>query len=203
MELKSKANYKEIEKSINQRISEISDLHKKNAEEIKSAEKNVSRGEELLAKAVSGNISDFVSAKKRVMDDKEILDAIKDRASILIDNERIKTDYLKKIQRQINEEQTGTARAGVKQIYEALLEVKKLCDELKAEIIRGNNLYSKVYSVYEKDAPAQEKTSLPESIRSYIYKPSIGMNPAEACLYHIENLIRKFEIAPLGTFMKG
>lgn len=166
MNLKTKANYKEIEREIEKKLAEGKLLQG----EVLKAEANFKTAKNNQIKAVNGELNYYL----KTVDEVKTSEALLQKAKLQKSQRRIKPADLEAFQKAIKKEQDRTTREGMKEIKAAEEELLKMCLDLIEEQKKGTELYNKLYSSYKQaasdtEAGRLEIANIKEELSKYFY----------------------------------
>lgn len=191
--MKTKADYRSIEKR-------LENIIEKRSKGIQKADQEIIDEKEKLKKAIdkknlileSGTKEDYLEAcsrEKKIEDSIEFLEAKK--KSILMKN-KVGIEDLKSFINDVNQEQHRITKSGLKEFIEKVDELRNLYNDIIEDQNRGDALLNRVVLLFKEDAPESEIKALSSST-PYLLNPKFTCNYGFNYVVHLEKNLKGFE----------
>lgn len=191
--MKTKADYRSIEK----RLENIIENRSKG---ILKADQEIREEKEKLKKAIdkknlileTGTKEDYLEAcsrEKKIEDSIEFLEAKK--KSILMKN-KVGIEDLKSFINDVNKEQHRITKSGLKEFIEKVDELRNLYNDITEDQNRGDALLNRVVLLFKEDTSEGEIKALSSST-PYLLNPKFTCNYGYNYVFHLEKNLKGFE----------
>jgi len=177
--LKSKADYKEIEKEVNKRI-EKRNKDKSNIEaEIEKEKASLEAAKDNKQKMLeTGTKEEYLSACEKVVRIENALEYLNAKEIQLKKSYKVTKADLEKVKKAIVKEQDRVTREGLREIKEALEKVLGLCNDVLSEQKTGDSIYKALLDSFKADSSEEEIGELmaTSKLLEENYKNTYGLN---------------------------
>lgn len=175
--LKSKADYKEIEKEVNKRI-EKRNKDKSNIEaEIEKEKASLEAAKGNKQKMLeTGTKEEYLSACEKVVRIENALEYLNAKEIQLKKSYKVTKADLERVKKAIVKEQDRVTREGLTEIKEALEKVLGLCNDVLSEQKTGDSIYKALLDSFKADSSAEEIGELTPKLLEENYKNTYGLN---------------------------
>lgn len=187
--LKSKADYKEIEKEVNKRI-EKRNKDKSNIEaEIEKEKASLEAAKGNKQKMLeTGTKEEYLSACEKVVRIENALEYLNAKEIQLKKSYKVTKADLERVKKAIVKEQDRVTREGLREIKEALEKVLGLCNDVLSEQKTGDSIYKALLDTFKADSTSEEigeLQSFPGLLKEE-YKNAYGFNFVSDLKFNIE-----------------